>query len=97
MLQKSKEDPWILKVIQVPIPPELRSITFTEKDMKKWREFADNLKTGDFKQNVVNWCEGMQILMYKREVAVSDCYKRYIQAQHPNKRIKIKNGRVVCI
>lgn len=81
----------------LPISSDLESLyfKFKNKDMNQWREFAAKLKTGEFKQGVVNWCEHMQKLMYNSVAEERNCYKQYLQSLYPNKRIKIKAGKLL--
>lgn len=46
-------------------------------------------------QGVVNWCEHMQKLMYNSVAEEHNCYKQYLQGLYPNKRIKIKAGKLL--
>lgn len=91
MLQELQENPWDFKV-QLPILSDWKSIQFNGKDMGEWHAFACNLKPGDFREGVVEWCKRTMCKMYKYE---RDCYTQYIQAQNPSKRIKIQAGQVL--
>lgn len=83
--------------VVVPIASDLGSLyfKFKSKELKEWREFAAKLKTGEFKQGVVNWCEHMQNLLYNSLAEERNCYKQYLQGLYPNKRIKIKAGKLL--
>lgn len=63
--------------------------------MNEWRKFAEGLQTGEFKQGVVSWCDHMQYLMYNNLAEERNCYKQYLQGLYPNKRIKIKAGKLL--
>ena len=76
----------------MPIPADVKPISISNLD--KWLRFKNTLRASEFRSGVEEWCDKMQRLALTKVAQARDCYKQHIQAQNPNKRIKIVAGTV---
>lgn len=78
----------------MPIPSDFERVDFQHKHMDQWRKFVAQLKPGIFKNGIDNWMYNMLDLMYEHVIKERDVYRQHIQAQFPNKRMKIEAGKI---
>ena len=76
----------------MPIPADMAPISIS--DLDEWLAFKNKLRLSEFRSGVEEWCEKRQRLALTEVAQERDCYKQHIQAQNPNKRIKIVAGTV---